>query len=265
MKKKLLTLLLTIVMGGNIFAATIDTERLHKDWSKLVDRVACEYVTSYIGALTSESAVDFMSNIAPQLVSAKGEYVSTQKLNELLVEHSFQRTAEVLIPELEKRKSIAAQDQTIDCLTDISNYSPAMQEYLRDAVIELKETLQDEYAATTGGKVKLVGGNEKDSAAQEDDFGQATATFVDYSTVIILIAIIAIETIFIILRTSRKRITEVVKESNLMRKTYIRKDDDDIVDLRDNMKKIWERMDRIENSNSSNTDSDSDNIKFTHL
>ena len=266
MKKLLLSLLLTIFLVGNSIASTVDTVRLHKDWSKLVDRVACEYVTSYIGALNSEAAIDFMSNVAPQLVSAKGEYVSTEKLAELLVQNSFQRTSEVLIPELEKRKGLARQDQTIERLTDISSYSAAMQEYLRESATDLKEALQVEYVAAATEEGKTAHGNsQKDSTNENEDLAQTTAVFSDYSTTALLLAIIAIETVLLLVRTSRKRISEVVKESNMMRKTYIRKDDDDIVDLRDNMKKIWERMNRIENMDEKKPESESDEIKFTHL
>ncbi len=245
--KKLSLVIATLLVGTCLLAAPLDTVRLQKDWSKLVDRVGCEYAKAYIESLSNngnEAAVQFVKEAVPQMVQ-DGQYLSTDKLCDLLVKYDWSATASKLVRPIAERKTMDGSLQSIDRLTDISCFSTTMQGYLSSAQTDLMNTIAEEYKKS-----------EKSAQAQPTPIQQPKKVVAmdeqrsvggNYDLAIFILAlVVVVEALVIVRQTSRKRIVQVVKESNMMHRTYVRKDDDDIADLHVNMARLQKRLDRID-------------------
>ncbi len=250
--KKIVALFCVLLAGSIVMANEIDSQRLSNDWSKLVDRVCCEYTKGYINSMLSKPGYDstartFMEQAAPKLVDKKGVYMNSDQLQSLLVEYGWSATATKLVQPIANRKTLAADKQTLEQLLDISVFSTTMQKYLADAKTELSNQLNTEYEASAE-PVKNDEPTAIDSAmAEAEEINMQRSVAHNYDWAIVLLALIAaIEAVALLRLTSRKRIVEVVKESNMMHRTYVRKDDDDIAELRMNMARLQKRLDRID-------------------
>lgn len=242
--KKISLLIITLLVETCLMAATFDTIRMQKDWSKLVNRVSCEYTKAYIQSLNDEAAALFVKEAVPQMEN-NGQYISTDKLCDLLVKYDWSATASKLVKPIADRKAIDGPRQTLENLTDISCFSATMQGYLADAQKDLVNAISEEYqkkektaqpqSAPDQEPPKVVAMDEQRSVGG------------NYDLAIFILALVAVvEALVIVRQTSRKRIVQVVKESNMMHRTYVRKDDDDIADLHVNMARLQKRLDRID-------------------
>lgn len=250
--KKIMTMAWMLLIGSILMAADIDSARVSKDWNKLVDRVCCEYAKGYINSMLTqpnyqETARTFIDEAAPKMVNDKGEYITSDQLQSLLVEYGWNATATKLVQPLAERKTLDASKHTLNQLLDITPFSNAMQGYLSEAKTTLASTLATEYEKSDKPVVAQQASAIDSAMAEVEVLNAQASVGRNYDWVIFLLVLIVIlEGIFLFRQTSRRRIVEVVKGSNMMHRTYVRKDDDDIAELRVNMARLQKRLDRID-------------------
>lgn len=262
-------------------AVALDSARFVKDWDQLVNRVSCEYVKSYMESIVSnpnmgDEAQAFCNNVVPHLY-ANGRYLTTDQLIDTLGYYNWTATAAKLVQPIADRKQLPNSKRTLDRLLDINTFSATMQSYLEHTQQQLRDGISQEYANTvaTTGSITDTTANRTNKTIES--VGRPVAR--DYDLIIFILALaIVVEALLIARLTSRRRIVKTIRDSDLMRRTYISRDDDDIAELHHNMNRLQKQIDRLSapadtpTSDDNNSDTDAEDadtdegaVQFKHL
>lgn len=274
---------LIVVLSPRIATAAValDSARLVKDWDQLVNRVSCEYVKSYMESIVSnpnmgDEAQAFCNNVVPHLY-ANGRYLTTDQLIDTLGYYNWTATAAKLVQPIADRKQLPNSKRTLDRLLDISTFSATMQSYLERTQQQLRDGISQEYANTVAATGAISDTTTNRANKTIESVGRPVAR--DYDLVIFILALaIVVEALLIARLTSRRRIVKTIRDSDLMRRTYISRDDDDIAELHHNMNRLQKQIDRLstpadtptsgdDNSDTDAEDADTDEgaVQFKHL
>lgn len=255
MNKKIVAFVCVCCMAVSAMAVEIDTAKFRTDWSRLVDRVACEYVRAYIISLENNAEMGprakiFKTEVAPKLRN-KGNYITLNALSDVMVQSDWKHTGEVLLTPLADRKLLVPADQTLEHLLDLSCYTPTMQACLRSASTQLYSIIASEYPYTPQSKAEQPSDTEQpttDTAAITPTIVAPQPAQTTSNTVwfVILGLLVVAEGILLFRQTSPKRLITMVKESHWMSKTYVRKDDDDISELHAKVIQLTRRIEELE-------------------